>query len=113
MKSTRWRNIVSGLTLEKTGPTKENERLAVSKDAKGGKARPVSAAPGGERLKDKRERERKAEEAAKTVDPKRAAAQKAVDAALTKAIDGTPMLKDYLRSLFTLRKGQYPHEMVF
>ena len=59
------RNIVSGLTLEKTGPTKENERLAVTKDAKGDKARPVSAAPGGERLKDKRERERKAEEAAK------------------------------------------------
>ena len=44
------RNIVSGLTLEKTGPTKENERLAVTKDAKGDKARPVSAAPGGERL---------------------------------------------------------------
>jgi kinesin family protein C1 len=54
------RNIVSGLTLEKTA-----EKTAVTKDAKGDKARPVSAAPGGERLKDKRERERKAEEAAK------------------------------------------------
>ena len=52
------RNIVSGLTLEKSS-------AATEKDAKQAKARPPSAAPGGERLKDKRERERKAEEAAK------------------------------------------------
>ena len=53
------RNIVSGLTLEKS--SKASERGVSEED----KARPRSAAPGGERLKDKRERERKAEEAAK------------------------------------------------
>ena len=49
----------------------------------------------------------------KALDPKRAAVQKEVDGVLTKVVSGTPMLKDYLRSTFTLRSGQYPHEMVF
>ena len=52
-------------------------------------------------------------EGAKKVTPERAEAQKTVDAGITKAIDSTPMLKDYLRSLFTLRDGQFPHEMKF
>merc|ERR1712226_1253073 len=55
----------------------------------------------------------KAEEEKKAVDPARVAIQKSVDAGIIKAIDGTPMLKDYMKALFTLRKGQYPHEMVF
>ena len=44
---------------------------------------------------------------------KRVAAQKAVDSALEGCVAKTEHLKDYLRSLFTLRKGQYPHEMKF
>jgi len=55
----------------------------------------------------------KAEEGPKTVSPERAAAQKAVDASITAAINATPLMKDYLKSLFTLRNGQYPHEMNF
>jgi len=47
------------------------------------------------------------------VDPKKKEVQTAVDGAITKAIEATPMLKDYMRALFTLRKGQFPHEMKF
>ena len=50
---------------------------------------------------------------AKTVDPKRAELQKKVDGALAKAVTAVPHLRDYLRATFTLRSGQYPHEMVF
>lgn len=39
--------------------------------------------------------------------------QKALDAALLKVVDKTPMLKAYLSALFTLTKGMKPHEMVF
>jgi len=53
------------------------------------------------------------EEAKKTVSPARAAAQKAVDGGVEKAVNAVPQLKDYLRTLFTLRKGQFPHEMTF
>mmetsp|Transcript_8755 Transcript_8755/g.36676 ORF Transcript_8755/g.36676 Transcript_8755/m.36676 type:complete len:271 (-) Transcript_8755:1805-2617(-) len=58
------RNIVSGLTLEKAG-SKEGEKAERSLKEDSQRARPQSAAPPGERLKDKRERERRAEEAAK------------------------------------------------
>ena len=58
------RNIVSGLTLEKAG-SKEGEKAERSAKEDSQRARPQSAAPPGERLKDKRERERRAEEAAK------------------------------------------------
>lgn len=53
------------------------------------------------------------ESEAKVIDPARIEAQKTIDSALSAAIDKVPMLKDYMRSTFTLRKGQYPHEMVF
>ena len=43
----------------------------------------------------------------------RKADQKALDDALVKAVDKTPMLKAYLGALFTLTKGMKPHEMVF
>jgi large subunit ribosomal protein L6e len=39
--------------------------------------------------------------------------QKAVDAALMKAIDAVPDLKTYLGARFSLRDGDKPHEMVF
>jgi kinesin family protein C1 len=58
------RNIVSGLTLEKAG-SKEGEKAERSAKEDSQRARPQSAAPPGERLKDRRERERRAEEAAK------------------------------------------------
>jgi large subunit ribosomal protein L6e len=52
-------------------------------------------------------------EGAKKVTPERAEAQKAVDAGIITAIKATPLLNEYLRSLFTLRNGQFPHEMKF
>lgn len=70
-------------------------------------ARPAGAAKSGDFYE-------KQEEAAKTVDPARLALQKEVDTAVAGAIGkADPLVKDYLRSLFTLRKGQYPHELVF
>ncbi|CAL5016413.1 unnamed protein product [Urochloa decumbens] len=39
--------------------------------------------------------------------------QKAVDAALIKAIEAVPDLKTYLGARFSLRDGDKPHEMVF
>lgn len=39
--------------------------------------------------------------------------QKAVDAALIKAIEAVPELKAYLGARFSLRDGDKPHEMVF
>merc|ERR1719183_1750393 len=70
-------------------------------------ARPAgSKKPKGEFFEEK-------QEAPKVVDPKKKEVQTAVDGAITKAIEATPMLKDYMRALFTLRKGQFPHEMKF
>uniref|UniRef100_A0A7S2TQA9 60S ribosomal protein L6 n=1 Tax=Lotharella oceanica TaxID=641309 RepID=A0A7S2TQA9_9EUKA len=40
-------------------------------------------------------------------------AQAKVDAAVTAAVEKTPMMKDYLKSKFSLEKGQYPHLMKF
>ena len=39
--------------------------------------------------------------------------QKDVDAELLKAVDKTPMLKQYLNAKFSLTKNDKPHEMVF
>lgn len=39
--------------------------------------------------------------------------QKAVDAVLLPVIEKEPFLASYLKSKFTLSKGQYPHEMKF
>lgn len=43
----------------------------------------------------------------------RIADQKAVDAVLVPKIDKEAFLANYLKSKFTLKKGQYPHEMKF
>jgi ribosomal protein L14E/L6E/L27E len=43
----------------------------------------------------------------------RKAAQKQVDAAITKAVEAIPQLKHYLNAKFTLTKGQHPHNMQF
>lgn len=43
----------------------------------------------------------------------RIADQKAVDAILVPRIEKEPLLASYLKSKFTLKKGQYPHEMKF
>jgi len=55
----------------------------------------------------------KQDQEAKVIDPARIAAQKAVDTKLCAAIGKVDMLRDYMRSTFTLRKGQYPHQMKF
>lgn len=39
--------------------------------------------------------------------------QKAVDDVLVPRIEKEPLLSSYLKSKFTLKKGQYPHEMKF
>lgn len=39
--------------------------------------------------------------------------QKSVDDILVKAIEKEAMLSSYMKSKFTLKKGQYPHEMTF
>jgi len=39
--------------------------------------------------------------------------QKAVDAALIKAIEAVPELKTYLGARFSLKQGMKPHELVF
>jgi len=43
----------------------------------------------------------------------RKAEQKRVDAAVLIAVNKTPLLKQYLKSRFTLSKGQYPHQLKF
>jgi large subunit ribosomal protein L6e len=49
----------------------------------------------------------------KTIDKSRVDDQKAVDKAIVAAIKKTEMLESYLRTSFSLRHGQRPHEMVF
>jgi|DeeseametaMP1200_FD_contig_31_1322365_length_970_multi_15_in_0_out_0_1 large subunit ribosomal protein L6e len=39
--------------------------------------------------------------------------QKALDAAILKAVDKTPSLRAYLGSTFSLHNGQYPHQLKF
>jgi large subunit ribosomal protein L6e len=51
--------------------------------------------------------------AKKELTDEKKADQKAVDAAILHSIEKEEMLKDYLRSKFTLQKGQYPHLMKF
>ncbi|XP_002164071.1 large ribosomal subunit protein eL6 isoform X1 [Hydra vulgaris] len=43
----------------------------------------------------------------------RKSSQKEVDEALLPLIKPVPLLTKYMKSLFTLRKGQYPHQMIF
>jgi len=49
----------------------------------------------------------------KTLNPKRVEDQKVVDQKVLETVKKTPLLKQYLSSLFTLKKGQYPHAMKF
>jgi len=43
----------------------------------------------------------------------RKAAQAKVDGAISSALDATPLLREYLKSKFSLRTGLYPHAMRF
>ena len=49
----------------------------------------------------------------KKIDEHRVADQKAVDAALVKALSADSMLKSYMAASFSLTKGQFPHMMKF
>lgn len=49
----------------------------------------------------------------KEISGERAKDQKAVDKALLEGIKEVPMLREYLASTFSLRKGDRPHEMIF
>merc|ERR1712225_143476 len=46
-----------------------------------------------------------------TIDEARKSLQKSVDQVLLKNISKTPLLKQYIASKFSLKKGQKPHEM--
>merc|ERR1711934_374240 len=48
-----------------------------------------------------------------TIDEARKSLQKSVDQVLLKNISKTPLLKQYIASKFSLKKGQKPHEMTF
>merc|ERR1712199_6645 len=48
-----------------------------------------------------------------TIDDSRKQLQKDVDAKIVAAIDKTPLLKQYLSSKFSLKKGDKPHQMTF
>ena len=43
----------------------------------------------------------------------RVADQKNLDSQITPLIEKVPLLRDYVKSRFSLRKGQYPHELKF
>jgi len=47
------------------------------------------------------------------VSDQRKADQKSVDDALIKSIEAVPMLKEYLKTKFSLRKNDKPHNMKF
>merc|ERR1712127_309377 len=47
------------------------------------------------------------------VSDQRKADQKKVDAAILKAVDATPLMKNYLGSKFSLKKHDRPHKMIF
>eukprot|EP00691_Histiona_aroides_P000795 EC850327.1.p2 GENE.EC850327.1~~EC850327.1.p2 ORF type:complete len:113 (+),score=40.66 EC850327.1:63-401(+) len=49
----------------------------------------------------------------KAVPETRKASQKLVDNSILPAIKKIPLLEAYLKSTFTLRRGQYPHTMKF
>eukprot|EP00742_Colponemidia_sp_Colp-10_P000009 GILJ01000010.1.p1 GENE.GILJ01000010.1~~GILJ01000010.1.p1 ORF type:complete len:234 (+),score=43.45 GILJ01000010.1:51-752(+) len=53
------------------------------------------------------------EEKKHVVSADRKADQAAVDAALMPALKSTPLLAKYLNSRFSLKQGQYPHQLVF
>lgn len=44
---------------------------------------------------------------------KRISDQKAIDAILVPIIEKEPMMSSYLKSKFSLKKGQYPHDLKF
>lgn len=53
------------------------------------------------------------DEKSNTISPIRREAQKSVDMALISIIKKTPMLSAYLRSTFSLNKGEAPHSLTF
>jgi len=52
-------------------------------------------------------------ETKKSVDKARSDDQKSFDAPLIKAINAVPQLSDYLGARFTLKRGQFPHDIKF
>lgn len=54
-----------------------------------------------------------AEKPKKKADPQRTKDQAELDAAVLPAVKAVPQLARYLNSKFTLRNGQFPHELKF
>ena len=65
--------------------------------------------------KQKRSRESMFDESAESYKPsdERKSNQQEVDEAILTQISSVPLLRKYMQQLFTLRQGQYPHEMIF
>jgi large subunit ribosomal protein L6e len=49
----------------------------------------------------------------KKIADKRVSDQKTLDSQIVPLIEKVSLLKDYMKSRFSLRKGQYPHDLKF
>jgi large subunit ribosomal protein L6e len=94
---------------EKKKQAKKEKKDAKTKDASSGKKDKKKKVAADKKKRDPnapKEKKKKASEG-------RIADQKAIDALLIPKIKKTPLLKKYLRSKFSLKKGQHPHLLKF
>jgi len=92
---------------DKKKQTKKEKKDAKMKDASAGKKDKKKSA-------EKKKRDPKApKEKRKKASEARIADQKAIDALIIPQVKKIPLLKKYLRSKFSLKKGQHPHLLKF
>jgi len=102
---------------KKTGDKKAGDKKAGDKK-EGDKKEDKKEEPKTDKKKDDKKGEKKGKSKDKAhkkskVDPTRIEDQKALDALLIPKIKKVPLLKKFLRSKFSLRKGQHPHLLRF
>jgi len=91
---------------EKKKKMTKEERKKAKQEKKDAKKKDAAAKKDAKKKKDPKEKRKKASES-------RIADQKAMDALLIPQIKKVPLLKKYLRSKFSLKKGQHPHLLKF